>query len=247
MLNRRAQVCPWVMNTAQRGDSLELLQGLPDDCSALGFFDPQYREVLDKLKYGNEGVSRQRARAALPAMSGDYIDACCREFARVLRPSGYLMRWMDTFALVEGVHLRIEAELLERVSLIAWDSLSLGMGYRVRARGDYLLILQKPPKKAKSTWSDHSVANRWAEKVDREIRDIHPHAKPIGLIKRLIAATTKPSDLIVDPAAGSFVVMHAGLELGRDFVGCDIAFDRFEQTRKRPPGELSAAESLTQP
>lgn len=31
--------------------------------------------------------------------TNDYIDACCREAARVLSPSGYLMRWVDTFGL----------------------------------------------------------------------------------------------------------------------------------------------------
>jgi hypothetical protein len=48
--------------------------------------------------------------------------------------------------------------------------------------------------------------------------------KPIGLITRLIGAVTKPGDLVVDPAAGSFVVMQAAHKLGRDFVGCDIAY-----------------------
>ena len=40
-------------------------------------------------------------------MTGDYIDACCREAARVLTPSGYLLRWTDTFHLCEGDHRRI--------------------------------------------------------------------------------------------------------------------------------------------
>ena len=42
-------------NTIQAGDSLALLQSLPGGCTPLVFFDPQYREVMDKLKYGNEG------------------------------------------------------------------------------------------------------------------------------------------------------------------------------------------------
>jgi DNA modification methylase len=31
--------------------------------------------------------------------------------------------------------------------------------------------------------------------------------------------------LVVDPAAGSFTVMHAAHELGRNFVGCDLLVD----------------------
>jgi site-specific DNA-methyltransferase (adenine-specific) len=92
----------------------------------LAFFDPQHRGVLDKLAFGNEGA-RQRERCKLPAMSEEYIDACCREIARVLRPTAYCMRWVDTFCLCEGHHLRT-ADVFKPVDLIAWDNLRPGMG-----------------------------------------------------------------------------------------------------------------------
>jgi len=217
---------PFARNIAQQGDALTLLQSLPDGCAAVAFWDPQFREVLDKLAYGNEGA-RHGARCNLPQMSADYIDACLREIGRVLRPSGYCFRWIDDFGLCEGHHLRIGSDCLGRVGLMAWDNQRMGMGYRLRQHGDHLLVLQKPPIKAKTTWSDHGIANRWSEKVDRKI---HPHVKPAGLIERLIAAVTLPGDLVIDPAAGSFVVMHAALRLGREFIGCDAvapAIERF--------------------
>ena len=170
--------------------------------------------------YGNEGA-RQKGRALLPAMTSDYIDACCREAARVLRPSGYLLQWADTFRVCEAYHKRI-ADVLECVDLIVWDSQRMGNGYRSRRRGGFLLVLQRPPLAAKSTWHDHSIPDRWPEKVDRKV---HPHIKPIGLIRKLIGAVTRPGDLVVDPAAGSFVVMHAARQRGCDFVGCDLAYD----------------------
>jgi site-specific DNA-methyltransferase (adenine-specific) len=175
--------------------------------------------VLDKLAYGNEGA-RQRGRCTLPAMTDSFIDTCCREAVRVLTPGGYLIRWIDTFGLCEAHHLRI-ADIIKCVDLIAWDNCRIGNGYRSRRRGDYLLVLQKGPVAAKSTWRDRGIPSRWIEKVDRKL---HPHIKPIGLIRRLIAAVTEPGDLVVDPAAGSFVVMHAAHELGRNFIGCDIVY-----------------------
>jgi site-specific DNA-methyltransferase (adenine-specific) len=204
-------------DVALREDALTLLRSLQNCCTPLVFFDPQHRDVLEKLKFGNEGV-RQKGRAQLPAMTDDYINSCCREIARVLVPSGYLLQWVDTFRLCEAHHLCI-ASVIKCVDLIAWDHLRLGMGKRTRRRGDYLLILQKPPI-TPSTWQDHGIPSRWTEKVDRRI---HPHAKPAGLIRRLIAAVTEPRDLVVDPAAGSFVVMHVAHEIGRRFIGCDIA------------------------
>src|SRR5262249_49060910 len=205
-----------IMNVAQRGDALELLRSLPDACAALAFFDPQHRGVLDYLDFGNEGA-RQRGRAELSAMTDTYIDTCCIEITRVLKRGGYLMRWTDTFCLCQADHLRI-IDAIKPVDLIAWDSLRIGMGKPHRPRRRYLLVLQKPPISARG-WKDHGILNRWPEKVDRKL---HPHIKPIGLITRLIAAVTEPGDLIVDPAAGSFVVMRAAHRLGRNFSGCDL-------------------------
>ena len=102
MLNRAAA---FARNIAQHGDALDLLHSLPDSCTPLAWFDPQHRAVLDKLAFGNEGA-RQRGRAQLPAISEDYIDAICIEIARVLKPTGYCFRWIDTFGLCEGQHLR---------------------------------------------------------------------------------------------------------------------------------------------
>lgn len=208
-------------DVATRGDALTLLQSLPDGCSPLVFFDPQHRSVLDKQNYGNEGL-RQKDRCALPQMGDGYIDQCCRDIARVLQPSGYLMLWTDTFRLCQGYHLRV-ADILPCVDLIAWDNLRPGNGYRTRRCGGYLLVLQKPPLRAKATWRDHRIPDKWREKVDRRI---HPHAKPANLIARLIGAVTQPGDLIIDPAAGGFTVMQLAHELGRRFVGCDIAYRR---------------------
>ena len=211
---------PMILNTIQRRHALDLLRSLPDACAPLVFFDPQHRSVLDQLKFGNEGA-RQRGRAQLPAMTDDDIDAISTEIARV-RPSGYLMRWMDTHNLCEAHHLRVR-DHLQPVDLIAWDSLRIGMGKRSRRRGDYLIVLQKPPVKAGTTWRDHGIPSRWPERVDRKL---HPHVKPIGLITRLIAATAEIGDLVCDPAAGSFITLHAAHPLGREFIGCDLALQR---------------------
>jgi site-specific DNA-methyltransferase (adenine-specific) len=208
------------------------MHSLPDGCAPLVFFDPQHRGVLDKLEYGNEGA-RQKGRHALPAMTDSYIAACCHESARVLRPGGYLMRWLDTYCVGEALngHGLGLADVLRCVDFIAWDNLRMGNGYRSRRRGDYLAVLQKPPFAAKRTWRDHGIPNRWVEKVDRKQ---HPHIKPIGLITRVIGATTNPGDLVIDPAAGSFAVMYAAHHLGRDFVGCDKAYTPTTVSTEKP-------------
>jgi site-specific DNA-methyltransferase (adenine-specific) len=216
-------------NCAQVGDALALTQSLPDNCTSCAFFDPQHRSILDRQQYGNEGRGRQKARIALPAMTDDYIDDVIRQIARTLIPFGYLMQWTDTYRLGEGYHQRT-ADVLKLVDIIHWDSGKLGNGHRVRKCGGYLLVLQKPKisrtgkwKVIAKNWTDHGIREHWFEKVDRKI---HPHVKPVGLITRLISAVTNSNDLLIDPAAGSFAVMHAAHGLGREFIGCDLAYQR---------------------
>ena len=51
-------------NTRLKMDGLEFLSLLPAGAIPVAFFDPQYRGVLEKLSYGNEGKSRGRRRSA---------------------------------------------------------------------------------------------------------------------------------------------------------------------------------------
>jgi site-specific DNA-methyltransferase (adenine-specific) len=211
-------------NIRQHGDALTLLRSLPDPCTPLIFFDPQHRDNLDYLKYGNEGA-RQRGRSKLPQMSGEYVVACGHELARLLFPTGHLLWWMNAYQIGKCLHGRIEGIIntLQCVDLIAWDNEHPGNGYRARRRGDYLVVFQKKPTRAKGVWSrSPSIPDRWVERIVHP-RSQHPHIKPIGLISYLIEVLTKPGDLVVDPAAGSFVVMQAARELRRDFIGCDLA------------------------
>lgn len=201
-------------------DGVELLKQIPDKSLKVTFFDPQYRGILDKLSYGNEGKSRGKDRSDLPQMSEDIIKTFLKEIERVLTPSGYLFLWVDKFHLVEGVNSWISNLNMEIVDLITWNKMKIGMGYRTRRKSEYLLVIQKLPKKAKSTWILHNIPDVWDEKVVKT----HTHSKPIELQKQLILATTNEGDLVCDPASGGFSVFEACKLTNRNFIGGDLVF-----------------------
>jgi DNA modification methylase len=60
----------------------------------------------------------------------------------------------------------------------------------------------------------------------------HPHQKPFFLIRTLIEATTQEGDLVVDPCAGSFIVLDACQSTGRKFLGCDLTFEELQEHRQ---------------
>jgi site-specific DNA-methyltransferase (adenine-specific) len=200
-------------------DGLQLLNQLAKESIKLVFFDPQYRGILDKQKYGNEGKGKLMERCKLPQMSDTLISEFLKEIERVLKPSGHLMFWVDKFILCNNIKELVKGTTLQLVDLITWDKGKIGLGYRTRRRCEYLVIFQKPPMRTKGVWVLHDIPDVWTERITDKN---HTHAKPIGLQERLIEAVTKEDDVIVDPTAGGYSVLTSANEVGRHFLGCDL-------------------------
>lgn len=227
-------------NTKLTINGLTLIQSLESQSVDLCFFDPQYRGVLDKMKYGNEG-ERQKGRAKLCQMSEDIIINFIAEINRVLKNSCYLMFWIDKFHLCEGIKQWLKDTNLQIVDLITWDKGKMGMGYRTRKQSEYLLILQKAPIKAKGTWKHHNIRDVLSEKIPSDELKLHPHAKPKGLQKALIESCTSAGDLVLDPASGSFSVFDCCKELQRDFIGTDY---KLKEINKSAPKRYLEADFI---
>lgn len=206
-------------NTRLKMDGLDFLARLPDEAVPLAFLDPQYRGVLDKLAYGNEGVRRGQRRAALQQMDEATIAAFIQGIDRVLTASGHLFLWLDKFHLCSGFAPWLAGTRLSVVDMITWDKGRMGMGYRSRRQSEHLVVLQKAPRRARGVWTARDIPDVWRERVER---GGHAHRKPLELQARLIAAVTVPGDAVIDPAAGSFSVLEACQQGGRRFLGCDV-------------------------
>lgn len=130
-------------NYKNKIDGIKLLNNINSEAIKTAFFDPQYRGVLDKLKYGNEGKSRGKARHDLQQMSEETIIEFINEIDRVLLPSGHLFLWVDKFHLCTGVADWFKDTNFNLVDMITWDKGKIGMGYRTRRKSEYLIVLQK--------------------------------------------------------------------------------------------------------
>ena len=206
-------------NTRIKMDGLEFLAMLPAEAVPVAFLDPQYRGVLEKLSYGNEGKSRGKRRSALEQMSEETICQFVRGIDRALIPSGHLFLWIDKFHLCQGIHPWLSGTSLGIVDLVTWNKGTFGMGYRTRRRAEYCVVLQKKPQRAKGVWKTHTIPDVIQEQIPRRE---HPHTKPIELQGELMAAVSNEGDFVIDPAAGSFSVLFAAQSRRRTFLGCDL-------------------------
>jgi site-specific DNA-methyltransferase (adenine-specific) len=238
-----SHVPAYPLDKMNKADGLELLRSTPNEYTKLVIFDPQYRQVLDQLKFGNEG-KRQKGRAALPQQSNIEICQFGAEIVRVLKPGGYVMLWCDKFILCQGLAHGFFQGKLKLVDLLTWDKGKIGMGKRTRRRCEHAVFFQRAPHVVRTqrlvTWKTKPcIADVWSEPIKKKV---HAHQKPFGLQKAVIEATTDPGDVVIDPAAGSFSVTHA---CGRRFLGSDIlgAVSEIERFCPAPSIELFAREA----
>jgi len=99
-------------------------------------------------------------------------------------------------------------------------------------------------KQMRSLWKDiqedlwESIWNIPTPAPREKQQGNHPTQKPLMLMRRLIEASTKEGDVVLDPFTGSGSTGIAALELKREFIGIeqseeylDLCMRRFEQNR----------------
>lgn len=73
--------------------------------------------------------------------------------------------------------------------------------------------------------------------IIKQVRDhytaIHPTQKPVRLLERLLALTTKEGDLVVDPFSGSASTAVACFNTNRNFIGYEIDLEYFQKAKER--------------
>jgi site-specific DNA-methyltransferase (adenine-specific) len=95
-------------------------------------------------------------------------------------------------------------------------------------------------KQMKSVWS--YTAPRKVEKQHGK----HPTQKPLALLERVIRASTRPGDLVLDPFNGSGTTGIAALKHGRRYVGLELDAGYLDVTVARHR-DLTAGEEFNSP
>ena len=78
-----------------------------------------------------------------------------------------------------------------------------------------------PPPKGKTP--DDVIAIPSLNTMDKKERLGYNTQKPLALLRRIIAASSNPGDVVLDPFCGCGTTIEAAHELGRRFIGIDVA------------------------
>jgi site-specific DNA-methyltransferase (adenine-specific) len=253
------------------GDCLEVLKQFPENHFDMIFADPPYhlsnggftchagkRVSVNKGKWDESKGIKEDFDFHLK-----WIKAC----KRVLKPSGTI--WISgTYHSIYACGFALQLAGYKILNDIAWykPNASPNLSCRYFTASHETLIWARKDPKGKHTFNYERMKNgNWhkediLKKPGKQMRSVwaigtpkaiekkfgkHPTQKPIDLLKRVVLASTKENDLILDPFTGSSTTGLVAYLYGRRFIGIDterkyldLSIKRFEYLKKNMERKL---------
>lgn len=239
-----------------QGDCLQLLPLMPEESFDVVFADPPYFLSnggitchAGRMVSVNKGKwDRSRGFAGNYAFTKEWLRAC----QRVMKANGTI--WISgTSHIIHLVGCALDELGFKILNDITWvkpnppPNLSCryfthatetviwaGRDKKTKHKFNYQLMRRVAGgKQMKSVWTMDAPARE--EKVFGK----HPTQKPLGLLERIIAASSDENDLVLDPFSGSGTTGIAAARLRRMYVGLEIEAEYLEKTKKRYAKEFT--------
>jgi modification methylase len=254
----RQQVRPgtW-LNTIIKGDCVAALEALPDQSVDAIFADPPYNLQLGGTLHRpdqsmvdavDNDWDQFASFQAYDAFTRAWLLAC----RRVLKPNG-------TIWVIGSYHniFRVGAMLQDLnfwlLNDIVWrktNPMPNFKGRRFQNAHETMIWASRDPKAKGYTFNydalkasndDVQMRSDWlfpicsgGERLKGEDgKKVHPTQKPEALLARVIMASTKPGDVILDPFFGTGTTGAVAKRLGRNFVGIEREQDYIDAASAR--------------
>ena len=252
-----AQAAPIPRNQILLGDSISLLQSLPDGCADLVFADPPYNLQLkqaltrpdqSKVDAVNDAWDQFDDFAAYDAFTRAWLS----EARRILKPTGTL--WViGSYHNIFRVGTAVQDLGFWILNDVIWrktNPMPNFRGTRFANAHETLIWAARDAQQTGYTFNyramkalndDVQMRSDWLLPIctgherlkDETGRKLHPTQKPEALLHRVLLASTAPGDLVVDPFFGSGTTGAVAKYLGRDFIGMDADAGYVDAARQR--------------
>jgi modification methylase len=257
-------------NDVLHGNCLQLLAELPAGCADLVFADPPYNLQLggELLRPNNtrvDGVSQDWDRFSSFAEYDGFTRAWMGECRRILKPNGAIWvigSYHNIFRL--GAALQdLGFWLLNDVIWLKTNPMPNFKGTRFTNAHETLIWAARDETSRpvfnydsmKAFNDDLQMRSDWVIPIcsgperlrDTAGRKAHPTQKPEALLTRVLLATTRPGDLVVDPFFGTGTTGVAAKRLDRRFIGMERDADYVAAARERLAQVMPDGEGVVQP
>lgn len=209
--------------TLLHGDCLEILPTLEARSVDAVVTDPPY--FLPAAHYNTRSATA-RSLGDLSILNHYFRDVFAA-VRRVLKPNGFMYCFCDgqsypVFYVTVYPHFK-------RVRPLIWDKMTSINGYSWRHQHELILFGESDDSPAVPTGDGDVLRCRAVPIKERE----HLAQKPVELLARLIAKTTPPGGIVLDPFMGSGATGEAAIKVGCSFVGIDVNEDYHAIAQRR--------------
>jgi modification methylase len=259
------------IDTILVGDCIEHMNALPASSVDLIFADPPYNLQLEqsltrpdqsKVDAVDDEWDKFQSFAHYDAFTRDWLKAA----RRVLKPDGAL--WViGSYHNIFRVGTALQDLDYWMLNDIVWRKANPMPNFRGTrfTNAHETLIWAARSQKSRVTFNyeamklandDTQMRSDWlfpictgGERLKDENDDkVHPTQKPEALLFRILNATTKPGDIVLDPFFGTGTTGAVARKLGRHFIGIEREASYIAAARKRiatiRPGVFEALQSI---
>ncbi len=252
------------LNSIIKGDCVAALEALPDQSVDVIFADPPYNLQLggmltrpdqSMVDAVDDEWDQFASFEAYDAFTRAWLLAC----RRVLKPSGSIWvigSYHNIFrvgAMMQDLNFWILNDIVWRKT----NPMPNFKGRRFQNAHETMIWASRDPKAKGYTFNydalkaandDVQMRSDWlfpicsgGERLKGEDgKKVHPTQKPEALLARVIMASTKPGDVILDPFFGTGTTGAVAKRLGRNFVGIEREQDYIDAASAR----IAAVEPL---
>lgn len=232
-----------IINNVILGDSIEIMKQIPDDSIDLIFADPPYNLQLENELYRpNEtkvnGVSEEWDKFKSFEDYDNFTINWLKECKRILKKNGaiWVIGTYHNIFRIGKIMQDLGYWILNDIVWIKTNPMPNFKGTRFNNAQETLIWASKD-KESKYTFNyktmktyndDLQMRSDWyipicqgEERIKINGQKAHPTQKPEALLYRIITSTSKPSDIILDPFAGTGTTLAVAKKLGRQFIGIE--------------------------
>jgi len=264
-------------NTVIKGNCIEVMKKLPDQCVDMVFADPPYnlqlkndlhRPDASKVDAVDDDWDRFDDFSAYDRFTWDWM----KEARRILKPDGTL--WV-----IGSYHniFRVGATLqnmgfwiLNDVVWLKSNPMPNFRGRRFTNAHETMLWCSKSPEAKSYTFNyealksindDTQMRSDWllpicsgGERLKKDGVKAHPTQKPEALLYRVMLAASNPGDVVLDPFFGTGTTGAVAKRLGRGYIGIErdpgyaaLAKKRIAQVQPCDPEALTVTAKKREP
>lgn len=243
-----------------KGDCIEILNKARENSVDMIFADPPYFLSNDgitchagKMVSVNKGKwDKSKGVIENHKFTLEWLKAC----QRALKPNGTI--WVSgTTHIIYSVGFAMQELSYKILNDVIWYKRNappnLSCRYFTHSTETVLWAAKNKKSKhyfdyqlMKKTNQGKQMRNVWeisAPSAEEKKFGKHPTQKPVELLTRIILASTKKGDLVLDPFCGSSTTGVAAILLNRKYVGIDLQDEYLQLSVKRLNEVLSTKES----